>query len=296
MELSQIRYFIVAAQYQNLSKAARVLNITQPALSKSISKLEDELGGALFERSGKRISLNECGEDFLEHAVHSMQELDGAVAIAKNRVSRSALHLGLFLQSGSMLQCISEFSQANPGVSFFLEMLNVSTHSFDTNEFDMLLYPQSPSFRKYKGRMLYSEPFFLAVHKTNRLAHKESVALADVSGENVVFFRHGKKLLDLPYHLCASLGVRVGDGMFTNSYEVQRWLISNNSGVGFVPHGRADAYAADPDIVLLPVAEEGLSQDVMVGFKRDKHLSSDGRRFSAFVREYYRDMHTTTAE
>ena len=67
MELSQIRYFIVAAQFQNLSKAAKILNITQPALSKSISKLEDEIGVHLFDRSSKKITLNESGKKFLDY-------------------------------------------------------------------------------------------------------------------------------------------------------------------------------------------------------------------------------------
>ncbi|MCL2391654.1 MAG: LysR family transcriptional regulator [Oscillospiraceae bacterium] len=287
MELIQIRYFITAAQFQNLSKAAHILHITQPALSKSIAKLEDELGVCLFDRSGKKITLNERGEKFLDYAITSLQELDDAVAAVKSQTPSPALYFGLLHYSEKFLHCLGAFSKENPNVSFHLEQLDMASHNIDTNEFDMLLYPQSPLFHKYKGYMIYSDPYFLAVHKSNPLACKGSIQLSDVSEQTIIFLKHGNKLFDLPYHLCVSLGIHVNDGMFTNNYETQRWLVSNNHGSGFVSQGSTSSYATDPDIVLLPVSDKGLSQDIMIGFKRQKHLSADGKRFADFVRAYF---------
>ena len=287
MELSQIRYFIAAAQLQNLSEAAHVLNITQPALSKSIAKLEGGLGVSLFDRSGKKITLNESGEKFLEYATDSMQGLDVAVAAARKQVLSPTLYLGLFHHSERFMRCIADFSEENPNVSFQLERLDLAAHDIDTNEFDMLLYPQNPWFRKYKGSMIYSDAYYLAVHKSNSLACKKSILLSEVSAHKVIFLKHKNKFFDLPYHLCVSLDIRVSGGLFTNCYEIQRWLVSNNLGIGFVPQSSADSYASDPDIVLLPIADETLSQEIMVGFKREKRISTAGRQFAAFVRRYF---------
>lgn len=80
MTVSQLRYFACVAQVQNLSKAAQMLHLSQPSLSKSISKLEEELGAPLFDRAGKRLLLNERGERFLESAQLILQELEGATA------------------------------------------------------------------------------------------------------------------------------------------------------------------------------------------------------------------------
>jgi len=287
MELDQIRYFIKAAQHQNLSRAAQALNITQPALSKSISKLEDELGVKLFDRYGKKILLNENGERLLEHAIKSLDGLDGAVAAVKNQTTSQSLYLGIFHRSEIFLRCLGEFAGANPNVGFQLECLELASHVIDTNEFDMLIYPQSPRFSKYKGERIYTEPYLLAVHKSHSFADRDSVNLSDVAGQKVVFIKNDRKDYDLPYQMCLSLDVRTNSSIFTNSYEIQRWFVSNNHGIGFVPQGSSACYTADPDVVLLPVTDENLSQEIMIGFKREKHLSAAGKRFAAFVRAYF---------
>ena len=61
IELMQLRYFVTVAQLQHLTRAAEQLRISQPALSKAISRLEKELGTELFDRSANRISLNSSG-------------------------------------------------------------------------------------------------------------------------------------------------------------------------------------------------------------------------------------------
>jgi len=287
MELIQIRYFITAAQFQNLSKAARVLNVTQPALSKSMSKLERELGVPLFDRSGKKVALNENGERFLEYAINSMKDLDDAVAAVNNHTPRPALYIGMFHHSARFLRCLGDFSAENPEVCFQVKHLEIPANDIDTNEFDMLLYPQNPMFQKYKGSMIYSDPYLLAIHRSHPLACRESVHLAELVPFTVMFIQYGNKLFDLPYHFCQSLGLHINDCLFINSYEFQRFFISNNYGAGFVPQGGSETYAADPDIALLPVADEGFYREIMIGFKRDKHLCPAGKQFAAYVREYF---------
>ena len=66
LNISQLYSFIVVAQNENLSKAAGMLYVSQSALSKSIAKLEEELGVELFDRRGKKIVLNARGKRFLE--------------------------------------------------------------------------------------------------------------------------------------------------------------------------------------------------------------------------------------
>ena len=65
MEFHQLRYFVAAAEDLSISRAAERLHLTQPALSRQISVLEDELGVALFDRIKKRIHLTDAGRFFL---------------------------------------------------------------------------------------------------------------------------------------------------------------------------------------------------------------------------------------
>ena len=84
MELLQLRYFCMVAKYQNMTKAAAELMISQPALSKTISALEKEIGTPLFERRSRSIYLNRAGELFYQKVDQSIKELDDTVRELSN--------------------------------------------------------------------------------------------------------------------------------------------------------------------------------------------------------------------
>ncbi|MCL2201583.1 MAG: LysR family transcriptional regulator [Oscillospiraceae bacterium] len=287
MEFTQVKYFIVAAQTQNLTKASQVLNITQSALSKSISNLEQELGLRLFDRTGKKVLLNDSGRKFLRHALNSMHELDAAVSAAKSQDERQTLSIGMFHHSQNFMRCLAAFMDLYPDTAAQLDYLEISTFRIDTSEYDMLLFPESPMFRKYKSATIYSDPYFLAVHKSSPLSRLSEVALKDLRAQRLIFIKQADGRFDLPYHLCSGMGFFVRDDVFTNSYEVQRWLISINQGSGFIPSSSAEPYRNDGNIVLLPISDSGLSQDIKIGFKREKYISETGRKFAAFVRNHF---------
>ncbi len=75
MELTQLRYFRMVARCENITKAADMLHISQPALSKSMSKLENELGVSLFIRDGNRIRLSQSGQLFLRRVDSAVAQL-----------------------------------------------------------------------------------------------------------------------------------------------------------------------------------------------------------------------------
>lgn len=288
MELSQVRYFVLTAQLQNMSQAARALNITQPTLSKSISNLEKELGTQLFDRSGRKLILNERGKRFLEGALISIQELDNAAEAAQDESIGSTLRLGLFHLSDKFMKCLSVFSSSNPDIIFQVDHLKAPADSIDTNEFDMLLYPRGSDFRKYKGDVMYTESYSLAVHKSNPLAAMDTAAISDLRGQRMIFLKYDNKTYDVSYHICLNEGVAKGNHIFTNSHEIQRQLISSNSGAGFVADGYGGIYENDDNIELIALVDTGLSLEVMIGFKREKHLSESGKLFSRYVLDYFK--------
>ena len=95
MELRHLRYFIAVAEEENVSRAALKLHVSQPALSRQIRDLEEELGFLLLERSAKSVRLTEAGRAFLIEARAVLQRAEDAVnaarAIATGR--RGELHV-----------------------------------------------------------------------------------------------------------------------------------------------------------------------------------------------------------
>ncbi len=102
MELTQLQYYRAVARYENITRAAEALHISQPALSKSMSKLENELGVSLFIRDGNRIRLSQSGQLFLgcvDRAVTQLnfgvEELQGLQGDAYGQVKFASFSTGL---------------------------------------------------------------------------------------------------------------------------------------------------------------------------------------------------------
>src|SRR5256886_12663906 len=96
MDLRHLRYFIGVAEEENVSRAALKLHVSQPALSRQIRDLEEELGFSLLERSAKSVRLTEAGRTFLIEARAVLQRAEVAVKTARSVATggRGELHVG----------------------------------------------------------------------------------------------------------------------------------------------------------------------------------------------------------
>src|SRR5437763_10331745 len=83
VELRHLRYFAAVAETENVSRAALKLHVSQPALSRQIRDLEDELGFLLLERSAKSVRLTDAGRTFLIEARAVLQRVEDAVKAAR---------------------------------------------------------------------------------------------------------------------------------------------------------------------------------------------------------------------
>jgi DNA-binding transcriptional LysR family regulator len=100
MTLQQLRQFVVLAQQGSFVRASRALNMTQPALSRSIKSLEDDLGQLLFDRAGRRIELTPFGERTLDRALRLLDDATQLLASGQGLRSDDSGRLRLGLSSG----------------------------------------------------------------------------------------------------------------------------------------------------------------------------------------------------
>ncbi len=83
MELRHLRYFVAVADELNVRRAAQILHVSQPPLSRQIHDLEDELETKLFDRCKQKLALTPAGETFLKEARQILSQVQRAVQLAK---------------------------------------------------------------------------------------------------------------------------------------------------------------------------------------------------------------------
>src|SRR5271156_2215152 len=118
-------WFVTLAELQHVTAAAEQLGTAQPTLTRMLARLEGRLGAALFDRRGRRLSLNAYGRIFYQHARRAQLELDSARRAIDDLTNPavSEIRLGFLSSFGSRVvpQLIAGFTAASPRVTFTLQ-------------------------------------------------------------------------------------------------------------------------------------------------------------------------------
>lgn len=120
VKIHQIRAFVEVARQGSIRAASRMLNMSQPALSKSIQELEEGLAAQLFFRRSKGVTLTDAGESFYQHASLILEELRAAQEDIRQRQGQLAgqinIGMGASISRSLMPAVISRFHQQHPQV------------------------------------------------------------------------------------------------------------------------------------------------------------------------------------
>nr|BAA05198.1 LYSR family of transcriptional regulator [Bacillus subtilis subsp. subtilis str. 168] len=185
---------------QHVTKAAKSLSITQPALSRSIARLENHLGVPLFDRQGRSISLNQYGHIFLRRVQAMMKEYtEGKEEIqALLKPDQGVVSLGFLHTLGTTLvpDLIGSFQQEYPNISFQLKQ----NHSYwllerlKSGDLDLCLLASIKPENPIQWIKLWSEELFVFVPNDHPLASRESITLNEIAGERFILLKKGYAL------------------------------------------------------------------------------------------------------
>jgi DNA-binding transcriptional LysR family regulator len=193
VELRHLRYFVAVAETQNVLRAAtQKLHVSQPAVSRQIRDLEDELGVLLFERTGKAVNLTDAGRLFLKEARAVLARTDEAVANVRAlaQAGEKELHVGYSPLPGAQVvpAALRAFQQAMPNV-------HVKLHDWSNEKIVagvrdgrlQLAFCVPPlrrgAFRDLRFEELIRERVRVAVPPNHPLAQRRSVSLAAAAQE-----------------------------------------------------------------------------------------------------------------
>ena len=194
MELRHLRYFVAAAEEQNITRAAARLHVSQPPLSRQIRDLERELGARLFDRSAKSVRLTEAGRIFLLEAREVLQRADDAVelvkAVALGKRGRVRVGYSASPTAEILPRALRSFQRSHPQIQVDLREMSTQGMLRGLRERTLdaaLIVAISPQdFSGLTVQELGRYPVRVAVDRKHRFARLKEVRLGDVAFEPIV--------------------------------------------------------------------------------------------------------------
>lgn len=237
MDLNALRQFLVVAQHEHLSRAARELRVAQPALSRTIGRLEAQLGAELFDRRD-RMRLNAAGSIFRAHVQRALGELDaGARAVAEAQ-SQGAGRVAVASESlFTLMNALGAFKHASPQVEITLSQGSADdlVQSLRARDADLALLSQPVRGGELRVHELLREPVHLAVPVGHPLAGRVGVPIEEFATEPFVTTRRGHWQRELLERLFAARGLAPRIVCVSDEPGATAGMISVGVGVGLLP-------------------------------------------------------------
>jgi|SRR5947207_5136132 LysR family transcriptional regulator, hydrogen peroxide-inducible genes activator len=288
MEMQEVRYFLAMSRTLNFTKAAGECHVSQPALTRAIRKMEDELGGLLFSREPNNTHMTQLGRLVEPHLTEIMAQADEA----KQTASRFLKLEGARLSVGTMctiapvpfVNFLDRFRADNPGIEITLleGMPDQLCALLAKGELDVGLMARPDGFpAPLQASKLYSERFVIACSAGHRFAMENEIRMADLDGE---FYlpRINCEFYDVLDDLCREHGAKL-----VKSYQSERedWIltmVAAGMGVCFLP----EYTAVYPGVVSCPVVSPSVERDVCLITVAGRRWSSPVAAFVQAVRRY----------
>ncbi|MVM33513.1 LysR family transcriptional regulator [Spirosoma sp. HMF4905] len=277
MELRHLRYFEAVAQTLHFGQAADRLNISQPAVSKQIKELEDELGFPLFIRYKKKVVLTDVGKVFWAETCKTLQQVERSVA--KARLVRQGeigeMRIGY---DSAMLQAIltpllKEFKQHYPGVKLILQEgcnLTLSTALVE-DRLDVAFTYGSVSLPDLTSQPLGQTGYVVVLPLHHRLAGEDIISLAQLREENFILCPRYENpaLLDEQLRLFEQAGYRPNILQESSSQAARINMVSAGLGITLT----VDMLSNGPfsDVVFKPLREKSPDLVVSMAWHRGRN-------------------------
>lgn len=290
MEWDQINYFQTVAKVQHMTRAAKQLSISQPALSRSIAKLEEELGVQLFDRKGRNVYLNRYGKMFLNRVEQSIKQIEiGKQEICDEIHPDSGTITLSFLPSlgvSIVPKILSSYQKIYSNVKFQLNQASNQQiiHQLKSREVDLALIIHFQDDKEVIYHPLLTEELFLIVSKDHWLAAYNEIDLKMVENEPFISFKDGYESQTIINHLCNKAGfspvvVFEGEDIGTVS-----GLAGAKLGVSLVP----DLQVLDKSkIKLIRVKSPICKREIAMAWLKDSYLSPVVDEFIQFVNHLF---------
>jgi len=291
MELRHLRYFVAVAEERNITRSAMRLRVAQPALSRQLSDLENEVGVKLLERGRHGVSLTAAGREFHRRAkallADAARAADAARIAGGAMVGRLTLGFPTGLHLDYLSPVIRAFREKHPRAEFGFShaLREAQMKGLREGSLDVAFVNLPGPLNGMEHCVVWRIPFAVVLPENHRLAGRKSLEFKDLAGEDFVFCARESRpeFYDEFFRHCTNAGFRPHVVQEVGGYPTTMLaLIGLGVGLSVLPHfERAEGIRG---IVWRPLARPKLWNDFALVWPR-KTASPLLREFVLLARE-----------
>ncbi|MGQ7957439.1 LysR family transcriptional regulator [Pseudomonas sp. SP16.1] len=285
MDLANLNAFLAIAETGSFSEAGERLHLTQPAVSKRIAGLEQQLGVRLFDRLGREIGLTEAGRALLPRAYQILNVLDDtrrALTNLSGEVSgrltlATSHHIGLH----RLPPLLRSFTRAHPQVALDIQFLDseVAYEEVLHGRAELAVITLAPETREpIRAVAVWDDPLDFVAAPEHPLARSGAISLADVARHPAVFPGGNTFTHHIVQRLFEAQGLTPNIGMSTNYLETIKMMVSIGLAWSVLPRTMLD-----DQVARLPLPGIQLSRQLGYILHTERTLSNAARAFMALL-------------
>jgi len=284
MELLQLQYFRKVAELEHMTKAAEELHIAQPALSKTISRLEEDVGVPLFDRKGRQIRLNAYGKAFLRKVETALQALEDG---QKEVEDMAGLERGRVYVATTTHKCFSDaigdFIARRPGARLHISQASEAekTEKLRRGELDLCITFPPIQLPDIEGAAFLTERIMLAVPLGHPFAGRGSIRLAEAAAEPFICIKPENPFREMTDEFCRQAGFAPNVVCEVDEHSAVGHFLSTGIGIAFLPETLLEKF--DAPFHVLEIEEPECLRTYQIAWAKNRYLSAAAKEFRDFI-------------
>jgi DNA-binding transcriptional LysR family regulator len=289
VDVHALRVFTEVVRHQGFTRASRALRLTQPAISKVVKSLEEELGTPLLVRERRRVKLTDAGQIVLAGAqgvLDAMRVMEEEVQ-ELSALRRGRLRIGTppIVGVAFLPPLLKEFHEAHPGIA--LELREEGSHQIAelvrTRELDVGAVVLPTDEKSFETLPFAHDHLRAVLHPSHPLAHRRTLALRELADTPFVLYRPEFALHGHILEACQNSGFQPSVVSESSHWDFIVAMVAANIGVALLPVTicrRLDRR----QVLSVKMSEPVIPWDVALVWRRDRHLSPATRAWIELAR------------
>ncbi|MFI3213433.1 MAG: LysR family transcriptional regulator [Eubacteriales bacterium] len=291
MNIKDIKYFIEVVELKSFTKAAEKMHVSQPAISKAIRLLEQDINVTLINREAKHFTLTKEGQTFYTNAKKANISIDLELARLQESINikQEDVIVGVPPVIGTVYfpKIIAEFKEIHPHINLIMveKGSNTIKAAIEDGSIDVgAVVTPVKSDKTIINHIIYGE-IVVVLNKQHPLADKSAISIKELKNENFLTFTEDFMMYDKTISVCHEAGFKPEIVLKTSQWDFILEMVSLSQGITLMPRHILERFNTN-NLKLLPITSPSIRWNVAIITKKNKYLSNAVNLFINHIVQY----------